>query len=387
MRRLTLIVAVALSGLIGRAAVADGRAWMGIAVGPVPEPLASHLRLDDAGVMITNVVRDSPADRAGLRRYDVIVRVDDRPVPQDVGRFVDMVRRCRVGQRVELTLYRAGKKRVVGLRLAGRPERPWRYKYEAGPGPMRLLPGPLGLRGKVFRRGPGGWRLEDLDELLRDLRSRPWRLPEPGWLWRGGAGRGECGRFKARVVQEDRTVEIEVDSDGRITVRRTVRDDRGERTSRKSYDDPDELRRDDPEAYRIYRQMTRGWCEGPIWERGRLEWLKPYFGPLFDELQEGIKRYRRLQEQLGEGMERLRERFEKLEEDLRRQFETFGSAAPPAGPRRQGREGLKFYVMPDGQILAFRQRGGDVVTRIFRDEEDLRDRAPQLYERFRRVQR
>src|SRR5439155_17068337 len=54
---------------------ADVRAWLGIQFGPVPEVLASHLQ-NDGGAIVVNIARNSPADKAGLKRYDVILRIN-----------------------------------------------------------------------------------------------------------------------------------------------------------------------------------------------------------------------------------------------------------------------------------------------------------------------
>ena len=55
-------------------------AWMGIRMGPVPEALAAHLRLGETGVIVRNVVVASPADKARLAQYDVIVKLDGKDV-------------------------------------------------------------------------------------------------------------------------------------------------------------------------------------------------------------------------------------------------------------------------------------------------------------------
>jgi len=47
---------------------------------PGTRALAAQLRLGSVGVMVQNVFKDSPADRAGLERYDVIFDVDGKEV-------------------------------------------------------------------------------------------------------------------------------------------------------------------------------------------------------------------------------------------------------------------------------------------------------------------
>lgn len=60
---------------------AEVRAVMGIVVGPVDPVLRNHLEIAESeGVVLMNVSAGQPADRAGLRQYDVLLRLDDQPI-------------------------------------------------------------------------------------------------------------------------------------------------------------------------------------------------------------------------------------------------------------------------------------------------------------------
>ena len=57
------------------------RGWIGIRIAPVSSELASHLKLKEgAGLMISNIVKGSPADKAGLGRYDVMLKVAGKAI-------------------------------------------------------------------------------------------------------------------------------------------------------------------------------------------------------------------------------------------------------------------------------------------------------------------
>jgi len=53
-------------------------AWLGVMVAPVPPELGTHLRGladTDQGILVTHVEDDSPAARAHLERFDVLLSV------------------------------------------------------------------------------------------------------------------------------------------------------------------------------------------------------------------------------------------------------------------------------------------------------------------------
>ncbi len=97
------------------------RGWLGVAMEDVPQSSAKQLGLDlPAGVVVADVVPDSPAQRAGLRRDDVIVRWDDHKVadPMDLSRAVA---KTKIGAKVEVGLIRDGKRITRPVEVAECP--------------------------------------------------------------------------------------------------------------------------------------------------------------------------------------------------------------------------------------------------------------------------
>ncbi|MGL4820653.1 MAG: S1C family serine protease [Bacilli bacterium] len=70
-----------------------------------------------AGVVIMNVVGDSPAERAGMKQYDVVVEMDGKPVT-DVIEFRRILYSKKVNDTLEITVYRQGKKEKLNVKLA-----------------------------------------------------------------------------------------------------------------------------------------------------------------------------------------------------------------------------------------------------------------------------
>ena len=73
------------------------------------------------GALVVEVFEDEPADRAGLREGDLIVRVDDRPVMPglDLGRLISVY---EPGDRIELAIDRQGEELSVRLTLGENPD-------------------------------------------------------------------------------------------------------------------------------------------------------------------------------------------------------------------------------------------------------------------------
>jgi serine protease Do len=99
------------------------RGWLGVAVRPVTQTLAESARLGDTrGAFVDNVVQGSPAARAGLRKGDVIVAVDD----QGVGNPQELTRRIAgtpPGTRVRVGVVRDGARQTIAIELGRLPDR------------------------------------------------------------------------------------------------------------------------------------------------------------------------------------------------------------------------------------------------------------------------
>ena len=74
---------------------------------------------DAAGATITEVMPDTPAERAGLEKDDVITAVDDQPVNDGIALIV-AIRTHLPGDTVEMSVVRGGEERVVKVELDGK---------------------------------------------------------------------------------------------------------------------------------------------------------------------------------------------------------------------------------------------------------------------------
>jgi putative serine protease PepD len=75
--------------------------------------------LDAEGATITEVMPDTPAERAGLKKDDIITAVDDQPVNDGIALIV-AIRTHRPGETVEMSVLRGGDAQVVEVELDGK---------------------------------------------------------------------------------------------------------------------------------------------------------------------------------------------------------------------------------------------------------------------------
>ena len=97
------------------------RAWLGIQLAELTPELAEGFGLSEQrGILVNDVIAGTPADRAGLKRNDVIVEFDGQSV-SDLPKFRLKVADTKVGSRVPLMVLRDGKRIPVTVTLSERP--------------------------------------------------------------------------------------------------------------------------------------------------------------------------------------------------------------------------------------------------------------------------
>ncbi|OOY24624.1 trypsin [Thioclava sediminum] len=97
------------------------RGFLGVQIQPVSEDIAAALGLDKPeGVLVADVSSDTPAKKAGLKRGDIIVGVDGKPMkePRDLTRAIGS---DAPGTEVQLSLLRANKPLTLSVTLDERP--------------------------------------------------------------------------------------------------------------------------------------------------------------------------------------------------------------------------------------------------------------------------
>ncbi|MCR4414805.1 MAG: trypsin-like peptidase domain-containing protein [Thermoguttaceae bacterium] len=99
------------------------RGWLGVQMQDLTPELASQFGLKESrGVIVTAVVPDSPAAKAGILPGDVVVAVGGQPV-RDSEDLRLAIARTKIGAQADVTLHREGKELHVSVTIEQRPER------------------------------------------------------------------------------------------------------------------------------------------------------------------------------------------------------------------------------------------------------------------------
>jgi len=98
--------------------VAESRAFLGVQYGALNDETARSLGVSGTnGVVVTDVIPGTPAERAGIRVYDVILRVGDTRIT-DGESFVNAITSYKPGDEVFLLVQRQRRQIVVAVTLA-----------------------------------------------------------------------------------------------------------------------------------------------------------------------------------------------------------------------------------------------------------------------------
>lgn len=134
------------------------RGYLGIGLTQVTPALQRSLRLGaDRGALVQDVTADTPAERSGLRTYDVIVSVDDVPVASDE-ELIRAISARAPGTTVKLGVMRDTERRGLQVKLTERPL-PESARPRQAPSDVRPASGP--------DFAPLGLTVRDLDRATR----------------------------------------------------------------------------------------------------------------------------------------------------------------------------------------------------------------------------
>ena len=342
----TLIVLVVLfsagSAICAESESTDGRPCMGVLIDPAPLPglLSKHLGLPvGQGLRIQNIQKDSPADKAGLERDDLIIGFQGQDV-HDYEQFVEAIRDAGSGAEVSLQIIHLGSRKTVKLKLKpfeGEPD----WKHPPEPQAVQSW-----RPGRFFRLDPGdgGWK-----ELFKDGVPPDFDIDVKKFF-------NEVRTYH-HSNGEDYSVTIQgnpYDEDSTVTVR--VGDDKYATTVKELDKLPEKYREAAQESLENARESTKWRKFGGrvnVFPRRTIPNLKDYFDKLhprnyapapfdrgeemFDKIQKQMQEMRRrlegLEERHGEILDRFSGSRDKKKSDEKEE------SPAPAGEDAQKAEG------------------------------------------------
>ena len=114
---------------------ADGSSWLGVELHEVTSDTAKELKLPaERGVLLSSIVPDSPAAKAGLKENDVVTEINGQRV-EGAAQFRRMIREIPAGRAAQITVWRDGRAQTVSVTLGKAEERRHSFKmFTPAPG-------------------------------------------------------------------------------------------------------------------------------------------------------------------------------------------------------------------------------------------------------------
>lgn len=109
-----------MAALIGQGKVVRG--WLGVIIQELTPELADKLGLKGKkGVLVADILKDGPADQAGIEPEDLIVEIENKEVAE-VNQLRNMVADFEVGKRAKLKVIRNGQEKIITVKIGEQPE-------------------------------------------------------------------------------------------------------------------------------------------------------------------------------------------------------------------------------------------------------------------------
>jgi serine protease Do len=139
------------------------RGWLGVSIQELDQTTRDAFGLppETRGVLVGDVFKDQPAARAGIRRGDVIVRIDGRNT-ETINQLRNSVANVRPGATVPVEILRGGRKQTVQVKLTSRDES---AAISAGGDPAAGTPQAQQAEGQIIGMTVGAITKEMRDQL------------------------------------------------------------------------------------------------------------------------------------------------------------------------------------------------------------------------------
>lgn len=134
---MAMVAILAVSGVIaGTKYSSAGSGWIGASIQTVDSDLADAFELPVSyGVLINRVIKDGPAQKAGLRRDDIVIAFNGDKI-SDEETLRDLIADSEAGHKVTFTIMRGDDKKEIEVLLEARDDEDsnfWRWNSNIAP--------------------------------------------------------------------------------------------------------------------------------------------------------------------------------------------------------------------------------------------------------------
>ncbi len=313
------------------------RPFMGVMIdtAPLPGLLSKHLGLAaDQGLRIQNVQKDSPADKAGLERDDLIVGLQGDEV-RGHEQFVAAIREAGSGTEISLQIIHLGVRKTIKLTL-----KPFdgvsHWKHPREPEAVQSW-----RPGRFFRLEPGdeNWQEMFKDGIPPDIDVDVKKFFNEVRTYHFSNGEDSTVTIEGDPQDEDSTITVRIGDDEHKSTVKGI--DKLPRKYREAAEDALEKAREEPGSLKRFNRRFNvdvlPWRTPPDW-RNYFDKLHPRnYAPMpfdrgqdmFDKIQKQMREMRKRLEELEERHGEILDRFSGERDDQK--SEEKGDSVRPTG--------------------------------------------------------
>lgn len=93
-------------------------AWLGVGGDPISDTLKSHLGIT-SGLVVKIISEGSPADLGGLKKHDIILKVDESEISNQAS-LAQCIQSYKADETIKINLLSSGKERTISVTLGNR---------------------------------------------------------------------------------------------------------------------------------------------------------------------------------------------------------------------------------------------------------------------------
>lgn len=125
-----IVAGIAVFSTASEAGAKTGSGWLGVYIQDVDSDIRDALDLKTKeGVLVDDVVEDSPAEKAGIRPGDVIVEFNGKDVKNE-RKLRYMIKATKPGDEVKVVVYRENDRKALTVEMGKSKSRAYSYAYK-----------------------------------------------------------------------------------------------------------------------------------------------------------------------------------------------------------------------------------------------------------------